>query len=75
MRTCDWRGISDELVTNDRARTAAIETVERDNEALQKNLLRTIGEIVTNITNEKLASYDKVAQNFQKFFNSEELSR
>ena len=75
VRTCDWRGISDELVTNDRARTAAIETVERDNEALQKNLLRTIGEIVTNITNEKLASYDKVAQNFQKFFNSEELSR
>ena len=75
VRTSDWRTMSTVLDANDRERTAVIEEIKRENDAVQQNLLNTVGEIATNITNEKLASYEKVAQGFQKFFNAEELSR
>jgi hypothetical protein len=75
VKQFDWQDLKTSLVANDKSRGDVLAKLLADNNEFQSNLMSEVQEIVNNITDTKFANYDRVANSFSKFFNSEELEK
>lgn len=75
VKQFDWQDLNASLVANDKSRSDDLAKVIANNNEFQSNLMSEVQDIVNNITNAKFANYDRVANSFSKFFNSEELEK